>query len=245
MAKKADPAFRFFLVVGGLASIVTTVYKYGVSPSTVVFGIVVLIFFGIIVVVFRQIAALKAKDLRLPALILVYFALLLIMAAAITLFVGAYFDAGVFPTQHTIIMTMRPPTEEMSAEEAYKLGLQLWVGPNANYKEAFRYFTIAADKDYPSAFGQIGWMYELGLVPTGADCTKAMELYRKGYSKGVTNTAWNIGRLYDIGCGVPRDNHLARCWYERAQANGLPEATRDLNAMRDQGRLESATCPPL
>ena len=137
------------------------------------------------------------------------------------------------------------PTSEMSAEEADRLGQQSWAGQNPNYGQAFRYFTIAADKGYPVAFGHLGWMYELGLLPTGANCVKAMELYREAYSKGAINSSWNIGRLYDLGCGVKTDYHLARCWYEKAQTNGLPEATRDLNSMKQQGRIDSDPCPSL
>jgi pimeloyl-ACP methyl ester carboxylesterase len=134
---------------------------------------------------------------------------------------------------------------DISAEEADRRGTQLWIGENPNYAQAFKYFTIAAAKGYPVAFGHLGWMYELGLLPTGSNCVKAMELYKKAYDKGAINSSWNIGRLYDTGCGVKQDNHLARCWYEKAQANGLPEATRDLNNMKQQGRIDSDPCPPI
>jgi len=42
---------------------------------------------------------------------------------------------------------------------------------------------------------------------------------------------WNIGRLYDLGCGVKQDYHAARKWYEKAAANGVPEAFRDLKKL--------------
>jgi TPR repeat protein len=72
-----------------------------------------------------------------------------------------------------------------------------------------------------------------------------MELYREAYAKGAINSSWNMGRLYDPDCAVKQDNHLARCWYERAQGNGLPEATKDLNTMKQQGRIDFDRCPSI
>src|SRR5664279_2599425 len=47
--------------------------------------------------------------------------------------------------------------------------------------------------------------------------------------------SWNIGRLYDIACGVEHDCGQARLWYEKAKANGLSFATTDLKKFDDQG----------
>src|SRR5262249_58751963 len=44
-AKAAHPAFRYAIVVAGLAAIVAVVLQFGASPATLVFGIIILVVF--------------------------------------------------------------------------------------------------------------------------------------------------------------------------------------------------------
>jgi hypothetical protein len=243
-ANAASSKFKIATAVAGLAALVITVLRFGVNSATLVFGIIILLFLGVLFVVFTQVPDLAKSRLTIPATLLVYSAMLLAILTAGALFASAFLNTPL-PLKDIIIRSWDPAKPTMSAEEADKLGLTLWVGPNANPQEAFKYFQIAADQDYPVAFGQMGWMYELGRVPGGPNCTRAMELYRKAYEKGALNTSWNIGRLYDLGCGVKQDDTLARCWYEKAKANGLYEARRDLDKMEQEHRLTTTSCPAL
>jgi hypothetical protein len=93
-ARRAHPAFKFFTVVAGLAAIVITVTRYGVNSATLVFGIIILIILAVVFLVFVQASALKGKHLTLPAIILVYSALTLVIATATMLFLAAFFNVG-------------------------------------------------------------------------------------------------------------------------------------------------------
>ncbi len=47
--------------------------------------------------------------------------------------------------------------------------------------------------------------------------------------KGVAESQYDLGLLYSIGKGVPRDYVLAHKWFNLAAMRGMPEA-RDLRA---------------
>lgn len=51
-ARRAHPAFKFAVVVAGLASIVTVIAKFGVFLATIVFGIITLVVLMVLFLVF-------------------------------------------------------------------------------------------------------------------------------------------------------------------------------------------------
>jgi hypothetical protein len=123
-----------------------------------------------------------------------------------------------------------PPA--VASERAQKM----WMGESPDYAEALRLFRIAADQGDTRAMANIGWIYENGFGLPQRDCPKAMEWYRKAVNGGDKIAIWNIGHLYEIGCGVNPDCHEAKKWYERAAAQGIPEAIRDLPKLEQSCR---------
>jgi len=91
-ALQAHPAFRFAVVVAGLAGVVALVLKYGPSPAALVFGCILLVVLMVLFLVFAQAAAAKKAHLELPATILVWSFLLLTILTAACLFTSAFFN---------------------------------------------------------------------------------------------------------------------------------------------------------
>ena len=91
-ARAAHPAFKYAIVVAGLAGIVAGVLRFGVSPATLVFGIIVLVVLMVVFFVFAQAVTLAKAKLALPALVLTWTFLLLEMGAGVGIFSSAFFD---------------------------------------------------------------------------------------------------------------------------------------------------------
>ena len=91
-AQAAHPAFKYAMVVAGLAAIVAVVIRFGVSPATLVFGIIILVVLMILFLVFAQAATVTTANLTLPSLVLIWSFLLLAIATAVLLFTSAFFD---------------------------------------------------------------------------------------------------------------------------------------------------------
>lgn len=69
-AKAAHPAFKYAIVIAGMAAIVVVVLQFGRSPATLVFGIIVLVVLMVLFFVFAQAVTLAKTTLALPALVL-------------------------------------------------------------------------------------------------------------------------------------------------------------------------------
>jgi TonB family protein len=93
LANKAHPAFKYAIVVAGLIGIVVVVTRWGVSAQTAVFGTVILVVLMVVFLVFAQAASLNKAAMSLPAQLLVWSFLLVIIASVILLFTSAFFDA--------------------------------------------------------------------------------------------------------------------------------------------------------
>lgn len=72
------------------------------------------------------------------------------------------------------------------------------------YNLAYRLYSRAADKKYPSALRSMGQLYMLGLgVPT--DREKAFLYYQEAAALGNEAAFFDICRSYFLGCGVEKD----------------------------------------
>lgn len=91
-AKAAHPAFKYAIVVAGLAAIVTIVLRFGASPATLIFGSVIVVVLMVLFFVFAQAVAVTKSNLALPAIVLIWSFLLLAIATATLLFTSAFFD---------------------------------------------------------------------------------------------------------------------------------------------------------
>ena len=106
-ARAAHPAFRYAIVVAGLAAIVAVVLRFGISPATLVFGIIVLIVLMVLFFVFAQAVTVAKARLALPALVLIWTFLFLGLGTAVCLFSSAFFNIPL-PLQTAIIRITSP-----------------------------------------------------------------------------------------------------------------------------------------
>ena len=101
-------------------------------------------------------------------------------------------------------------------------------------KEAFRWYSKAAEQDDPYGLGNLGSMYGLGL---GVDrnYAEAMKYYRKAADLGNGKAAYNLGRMYEFGEGMPPDPEQAKHWYRKAVSLGEAEAEQRLMLLEGGG----------
>jgi len=63
------------------------------------------------------------------------------------------------------------------------------------------------------------------------DFPEAAKLYEKAAAQGYAPAMNTLGRLYELGQGVPRDFAQAREWYQRAASAGNPDGQAALNSL--------------
>lgn len=85
-------------------------------------------------------------------------------------------------------------------------------------------------------------------APARADFKAGVEAHHRGdyatalrewqplAEQGNALAQYNLGLLYDIGQGVPKDYDQARQWYEKAAAQGQADAQVNLGILYDYGR---------
>jgi hypothetical protein len=106
-ARSAHPAFKFAIVAAGMASLVSVVLKYGASPASVVFGVIILGVFMTFFLVFAQAAVLSRTKLSHAALVLVWCYLGITLLTSILLFTSAFFN-GPLPFRSFIVKQLSP-----------------------------------------------------------------------------------------------------------------------------------------
>ena len=102
---------------------------------------------------------------------------------------------------------------------SYFLGL----GVPQDFKEAVKWYRLAAEQGYAPAQNNLGVKYHHGRgVPQ--DYKEAVKWYTKSAEQGIASAQSNLGMMYDNGFGVPKDLVPAYAWFNIAQANGDEDA---------------------
>lgn len=100
-------------------------------------------------------------------------------------------------------------------EQEYKRGLDLFG--KKDYKGAFDAWKDAADRGYPKAMCDVGWMYSQGNSSVPKDNAKAFEYMLKAAEAGYVRAQNNIGLYYKNGTGTAVDIEKAVYWLELAE----------------------------
>jgi len=88
---------------------------------------------------------------------------------------------------------------------------------NAEYEDAFEWFTLAAQDEYPQGLDMVGISYQQGQG-VEKDDEKAFEYYKKAAETGYDQGLFHLGAAYSAGIGVEEDQRLAlKAWLEAAQ----------------------------
>ena len=106
-------------------------------------------------------------------------------------------------------------------------------GVPQDYKEAIKWYTLAAEQSYARAQYNLGLMYENGQgVPQ--DYKEAIKWYTLAAEQGHAKAQSNLGVMYDNGHGVLQDSVIAHMWYNIGAANGndLGGKNRDIIAKK-------------
>jgi len=96
------------------------------------------------------------------------------------------------------------------------------------YKEAFMWYTKAAEQNHLVALNNLAYLYDLGLG-TKQDRKKAFELYVKSANLGWPEAMWNLANMYGAGSIGEKDLYSACIWSLRAKKYAVPNNEK-LNA---------------
>lgn len=103
-----------------------------------------------------------------------------------------------------------------------------------NFKEAFKWYSRAAEQGYLPAQTNLGIMYNEGKG-TEKDMNQALRWYASAAQRGNEAAQTHLGLCYEEGLGVSRDNDEAFKWTKRAAEKGMPEAQNSLAFMYMEG----------
>jgi TPR repeat protein len=139
--------------------------------------------------------------------------------------------------------TTRILAEKGDKEAQYQLGFMYYHGINVpqDYREAFKWYSKAADQGMAEAQYQLGFMYNnrQGVLQNYKEAvkwyTKAAEQYQKAAEQGDAAAQYKLGLMYDNGHGVAQDYKEATHWYTKAAEHENAEAQAKLGMMYLEG----------
>ena len=125
-ATKAHPAFKYAVVIAGIAALVAIVSKFGVSTPVLAFGVVIGLFFMFVFLIFS--IAVRAKDQQLGnvVLVVVWALALLFIVVLFLLLSSSFFDMPIKLRSYleisiNIQRTMQDPQLKALTEQVQKL----------------------------------------------------------------------------------------------------------------------------
>ena len=103
-----------------------------------------------------------------------------------------------------------------------------------DYEAAMDEWIPLAQRGYPEAQFNLGWLFENGLgVPQ--DYAEAMAWYQKAADQNYPEAQLSIGWLYSKGFGVSQDDSKAARWYRKAAEQGNAIAQSQLGVLYSIG----------
>ena len=116
------------------------------------------------------------------------------------------------------------------AEAQFLLGFLYAKGQSVpqDYKEAAKWFRLAADQGDAAAQYNLGGLYDNGQgVPQ--NYKEAVKWYRLAAEQGLASAQSNLGVMYGTGHGAPQNNIEAYAWFAVSAANGNENARNNMN----------------
>jgi hypothetical protein len=153
-ARRADPNFRFAIIAAGLISIVAIVANFGVNYATLMFGAIALVGLMVLFVVFAQIPKLRQAALDLPARVLVW-AVLIVVIAFVALLTTSTFFNWPLPFKDSIVRGLSPATELPEAEATQPSNATIAAAKVVKPIDATTKALIV--QDVLDAYQQVGW----------------------------------------------------------------------------------------
>jgi TPR repeat protein len=134
------------------------------------------------------------------------------------------------------VAELKPLAEEGSELAQAELGNMYAAGRGVpqDYKEAMKWWLLAAEQGYVVAQTNLGIMYNKGQgVPQ--DYKEAMKWWLLAAEQGYAVAQTNLGIMYNKGQGVIQDYKEAIKWYRLAAEQGVADAQSNLGVMFEYG----------
>jgi hypothetical protein len=111
---------------------------------------------------------------------------------------------------------------------------QRGLGVAQDFKEAMKWYRLAAEQDLADAQNNLGVMYLNGLaVPR--DFKEALRLFRLAAAQEYPMAKRNIGYVHLYGMGVRKDYREALKWFSQAARQGDLEAEAQVEKLKKRG----------
>jgi len=117
------------------------------------------------------------------------------------------------------------------------LGIAYFVGSGGlerDRKEAFRLFSLAAQRDNPDAHDWLGYYYCYSFDAVEIDIDAALLHFRRSAAQGNAAGMRDLAQCYALGRGVERNLEKALKWYNRSSALHDEFAIRTLKLIKDR-----------
>lgn len=90
---KAVPAVKYALGVAGIISVIAIIKSFNLDYRVAIIGTIVMLLLMTVLVISAKLSSLASPDFRLPALVFTWFALIFVIAIAISMFTSVFFKA--------------------------------------------------------------------------------------------------------------------------------------------------------
>ena len=143
-------------------------------------------------------------------------------------------DKGFEAYIETALAEWKPLAEQGDARAQHYLGKMYAIGLRdlygvpllQDYKEAAKWFRLAAEQGHADAQYNLGEMYHKGEGVL-QDYKKAVKWYRLAAEQGDAMGQFNLGFKYNNGDGVPQDSVYAHMWWNIASVNGSKGSSKN------------------
>ena len=149
-------------------------------------------------------------------------AFLLMLSSPVT---AQDWDKGLFAYRATLyaeaLKEIQPLADGGYVFAQYHLGHMYrngWGVPQS-YKEAFKWYVLAADKGLADAQDNLGNIYQYGEIGVPQSYKKAISWYILAAKQGHASAQYKLGLNYEKGSGVLKDYYMAHMWYNLASSS--------------------------
>ena len=131
------------------------------------------------------------------------------------------------------VAELRKRAQAGDADAQYALGCRYYDGDGVrrDYKEALKWYRLAAAQGHNSGLCDVGYCYRNGHG-VRRDYGKAIPYYKQAADQGCPTGAYWLAHAYEHGEGVPKDLAKAKRWYEISRDRGDCDAADALNRLR-------------
>jgi len=137
------------------------------------------------------------------------------------------------PLLEDVLMNVMVLAEQGDAESQYNLALMYERGDivTQDYKEAVKWYRLAAEQEYVFAQFNLGLMYKYGKGVT-RDYKEAVRLYLLAAEQGNARAQQNLGVMYYEGLGVIKNIVISYMWLNIAASKGEKNAKNNLGVAK-------------